>query len=428
MTDRRAAFNAQLDAAATTLARLQQLNPMLIDVSLREPCFSAYLGHTLEQKLQILPLVDGFGFKNKIVATFDYEDPLHEEVEDQFLAWLNEHQYDLTGALAASQVGKFGPDGVFIPDVSMQKVVKYGVPNTLHEIYLLPAEQPFDVVAARVRASVAWLRSNMTGDGGGVPRIYMNVVDLADAFFKTPQLAFDMLMLLAEENVTGLSFEDDRGTYFPFQIGAVVRAAKAVLREGQQVLFHCHAGNGMENASAIEALLAGADGYWGGMEKESSTIGHASLGELIANLVRVGNANMEQYRLDQLLPVVHAMHEINHNEPTPRTWPIAGTDAYREMLVSFRQVPDRFMDLPPEKIGGAYTYRIAPTGSDVDAICGRVAELLGTTISNTVANKMILLMRTDLLNGVRMSYDDTASLRQLLHRAQTRLGMPLSDI
>ena len=425
MTDRRAALEAEFTAAAATLAKLQMANPILIDVSLREPCFSAYLGHTLEQKLQILPLVDQFGFKDKIVATFDYQDPTHPQVEDQFLTYLNANGYNLTGCFALSAVGTFEGD-TFVPDLSMQKVVEHGIPNTLHEIYLMGEVDPVQAMR-RIAASVAWLRANMTGDGGGAPRIYMNVVDLPDAFFADRDWAYEALALLAEINVTGLSFEDARGSYFPFQIGAMVKAAKAVLRPTQQVLFHCHAGNGMENASAIEALLAGADGYWAGMEKESSTIGHASMGELIANLMRAGNQQMAQrFQVDTLLPVVHTMHEINHNRPTPATWPIVGTHAYKEILEGFKQLPGRPMDLVPERIGGAYSYRIAPDGSDIPVIIGRVFEAFGGNILPDVADAMILLMRQDLMSGIRLPYDQPAQLHQLLLRAQTRLGRPLS--
>jgi hypothetical protein len=425
MNERRAALETHFNNATAMLAKLQQLDPLLLDVSLREPCFSAYLGHTLEQKLQILPLVDGFGLRNKIIATFDYQDPTHPQVEDQFLTYLNQHGYDLSGSFALSAVGTID-HGVFKPDLSMEKLIEHGLPNTLHEIYLLPKQDP-DEVLRGISASVAWLRENMRGDHGGPPRIFMNVVDLPDAFFADRDWAFLVLDKLAELNVTGLSFEDARGTYFPFQIGSIVKAAKAVLRPEQQVVFHCHAGNGMENASAIEALLAGADGYWGGMEKESSTIGHASIGELIANLVRAGNQHMAQrFRIDELLPVAHRMHEINHDHPTPRTWPITGSDAYREMLSGFNQVAGRAMDLPPEAIGGRYTFRIAPDGSDVPVIQGRVHDVFGIAIDETVADKMILLMREDLYHGIRIPYDQPANLKQLLLRAQTRLGLALA--
>lgn len=50
-----------------------------------------------------------------------------------------------------------------------------------------------------------------------------------------------------------------------------------------------HTGAGYENASVVEALLNGADGAWGGLPKGAAMIGHASIGELIANLVRLGN-------------------------------------------------------------------------------------------------------------------------------------------
>jgi hypothetical protein len=53
----------------------------------------------------------------------------------------------------------------------------------------------------------------------------------------------------------------------------MVKAMKALLKPEQKVLFHAHAGNGMENASVLEDPLDGADGYWADMEKESSSNG-----------------------------------------------------------------------------------------------------------------------------------------------------------
>lgn len=153
-----------------------------------------------------------------------------------------------------------------------------------------------------------------------------------------------------------MSFEDGRGTYFPFQVGASVGAAKTLLRLEQKVLFHAHTGNDMENASALEALLAGAGGYWGGMERTSSTIGHASLGDLIANLMRAGNEHMSRrFQVRDLLPICEKMHEINTGQhATPDDWPISGADAYRQVLTDFAQRDGSMMDLPPHGIGITY--------------------------------------------------------------------------
>lgn len=416
MNDRRAQLEAQYQSATAKLSVLQQANPMLIDVSLREPCFSSYLGHTLQTKQAILPLVDAFGMQDKIIATLDYQDPTHPQVEDQFLTWLNGIGYNMANCFVLTAVGEIDANGRFIPDISMEKLVDYKVPNTLHEIYLMPKADP-QLLMQRIGASVQWLRQRIPG------RIMMNIVDLMDAFYADRDYAAAVLGLLAEIGVDGLSFEDARGSYFPFQVGAMVGAAKAMLNASQKVVFHCHSGNGMENASAIEALLAGADGYWGGMEKESSTIGHASLGELIANLVRAGNPHMAQrFQLEQLLPTCRALHQLDLNEATPQQWPISGTNAYRQILSSFDQVPGRLMDLPPEVIGERYTFRISPDGSDIPVIQGRVLEALGESIDNETADQMILLMRQDLMNGIRIRYDDPMPMRELLARARHALG------
>lgn len=301
----------------------------------------------------------------------------------------------------------------------MLRLVHYRIPNSMHEIYLMdPASADHADVLARVAASVAWLRQHVTGDHGGAPRIYLNVVDLIDAFFADRPWCFQMLDLLAELDVDAVSFEDGRGSYFPFQVGAMVKAMKALLRPGQKVLFHAHTGNGMENAAVLEALLEGADGYWAGMEKESSTIGHASMGELVANLVRAGNAQMAaRYQVDELLPICHAMHRINNETAPPANWPIQGANAYRQMLSGFDQVAGRAMDLAPAAIGGRYTFRVSPDGSDAPVLQGRVREVMGIDIDADCATRMILLMRRDLCDGIRLRYDAPDQLRLLYQRA-----------
>lgn len=195
-----------------------------------------------------------------------------------------------------------------------------------------------------------------------------------------------------------------------------------------------HAGGGFENASVIEALLNGADGAWGGLPKRAAVIGHASLGELIANLVRLGNAHMqEDYRLDQLLPLATRLQVLDEEEAVPDDLPILGNNAYRLPLSFFRQHAGRFMDLPPEAIGGEYRYRICPVVSDPAVIAGRLAEATGhpaETFSDAVLQQMIRLMRRDLRAGRRIVYDDPEPLLLLLARASDAQDgiCPSSDV
>jgi len=415
---------AILANAQEKLEKLRTIKPYLIDLSLRENPVGARMGQNLADKLSILPRLREFGFRNIFLGTLDYSMPDELEVDDDFMMYLRDHQIDMTSCFAFTAMGIASPDGVFVPDPSQLKLQAYGVPNTLHEIYLSKAgmQGQYDLATLRrsLPLSIQWLNDNIRGDDGGKPRILINIVDGCDAFAEDPETTCSILQLLAEQSIEGVSIEDDRGTYMPFQVGAYVAIARSLLPAPLQLLVHVHAGAGVENASAIEALLNGADGVWGGLPKQAAIIGHASLGELIANLVRVGNPHMQAYQLDQLLPLASALQVLDQELPIPDDTPILGNNAYRLPLSFFRQVPDRFMDLIPEAIGGEYRYRICPVVSDAKVIAGRLVEVTGRSpldFPQAVLEQMIRLMRRDLRAGARIVYDQPENLLALYERA-----------
>lgn len=419
---------AILAGAQEKIDRLRSMQPYLIDLSLRENPVGAHIGQTLADKLAILPRLREFGFRNILLGTLDYAMPDELEVDDDFMMYLRDHQADMNGCFAFTDIGIAAADGTFTPSPSQRKLQAYGVPNTLHEIYLSKAgmagQYDLETLRRSLPASIAWLNANIRGDDGGQPRILINIVDGCDAFAEDPDTACSILSLLAEQAIEGISIEDDRGIYLPFQVGAFVAVARSFLPPPLKLLVHMHAGGGFENASVIEALLNGADGAWGGLPKRAAIIGHASLGELIANLVRVGNPHMQaSYRLDQLLQLATRLQVLDEEEPVPDDLPILGNNAYRLPLSFFRQRAGRFMDLPPEAIGGAYRYRICPVVSDAAVIAGRLAEVTGQAAESfpeAVLNRMIRLMRRDLRAGKRIAYDEPVQLIQLFARASQR--------
>lgn len=406
------------------LRRLREVEPYLIDLSLRENPFGSRVGQTLADKLRILPQLRAFGFENILLGTLDYALPDEPEVDDDFMIHLRDHGIDMTGGFAFTDIGLV-KDGAFTPSPSMEKLAAYRVPNTLHEIYLsrqgMKKLYDLETLKRSLPESVRWLHEHVRGDRGGPPRILINIVDGCDAFSENLEQTCEVLRLLAELPIEGVSMEDDRGTYMPFQVGGYVAIARSFLPAPKKLVVHMHAGGGFENASLIEALLAGADGVWGGLPKRAALIGHASLGELLANLVRAGNPHVaEHYRVDQLLPFASSLQLSDDVVPIPEDLPILGTNAYRLTLSFFRQLPSRFMDLPPEAIGGRYGYRIAPLGSDAPVIAGRLAEVTGKlahTFPDAVLEQMIRLMRRDLRAGRRIVYDDPEPLIELYMRA-----------
>ena len=414
-----------LAATEDKLEKLRTIQPYLIDLSLRENPVGARMGQTLADKLDILPKLRAFGFKNILLGTLDYSYPDELEVDDDFMMYLRDHGDAMTGCFAFTDIGLVQPCGTFVPSPSMLKLQAYTVPNTLHEIYLSEAgmkgQYDFETLQRSLPQSISWLHAHIRGDHGGQPRILINIVDGCDAFAENPERTFEILQLLATQPIEGISIEDDRGTYLPFQVGAYVAAARCLLPPPLKILVHMHAGGGFENASVLEALIHGADGAWGALPKRAAIIGHASLGELIANLVRVDNPHMRQdYQLDQLLPLATGFQELDEEEAVPDDLPILGRNAYRLPLSFFRQIPGRFMDLVPERIGGTYRYRICPVVSDTAVIAGRLAEVTGEpadSFADATLQQMIRLMRRDLREGLRIVYDEPAQLLQLYARA-----------
>ena len=414
-----------LSGAQDKIEQLRTIEPFFIDLSLRENPVGARVGQTLADKLAILPKIRAFGFDKILLGTLDYSMPDELEVDDDFMMYLRDQQIDTTGCYAFTDIGLVEESGKFTPSPSMLKLRDYAVPNTLHEIYLskdgMAGQYDLATLLRSLPASIQWLQENVRGDHGGAPRILINVVDGCDALAEDPETACEVFAMLAQQPIEGISIEDDRGTYLPFQVGAFVAAIRCVLPRPLKLLVHMHAGGGFENASVLEALISGADGAWGGLPKRAAIIGHASLGELIANLVRVGNPHMQNtYHLDQLMPLATNLQIMDEEQAVPDDLPILGHNAYRLTLSFFRQRADRFMDLVPEAIGGRYGFRICPVVSDPAVIAGRLSEVTGLPASSfpsAVLEQMVRLMRRDLRAGERIVYDEPAQLMALYQRA-----------
>ncbi len=113
---------AILADADAKLERLKNVDPYLIDLSLRENVFGARVGQTLADKLAILPELRAFGFTNILLGTLDYFLPDEPEVDDDFMKTLRDRGIDMTGGFVFTDIGLVQPDGSFVPSVSQRKM------------------------------------------------------------------------------------------------------------------------------------------------------------------------------------------------------------------------------------------------------------------------------------------------------------------
>lgn len=395
------------------LHTLQQLSPYLIDATLRENAVGSLYGQTLTQKVHLFHELRRFGLSKIILGALNYPYPDELQVDDDFMCYLRDNMIDTSECFCMTDVGSTTA-GVFAPSVSQQKMLDYRVKNTIHEVYL-SAENTSNThtqILHNIAESVSWLRNNISSCGD----IILNIVDGCDAFATNEDLVKNVLQLASSLKLEGVSIEDDRGTYFPFQIASFIRTARAALPSSTKLLVHFHSGNGMENASTIEALLNGADGAWGGMVKYGGVSGHASLSELIGNLTRLGNKHIGNYKLSELRPLTNLIDR--YCGMSSQDAPVYGQNVHRLNLTYFKQKSERFLDLPPETIGGSYIYQICPVMSDIRIIEERLRESLGIAhTQQSVIQYMIYLMRRNLRAGVQVKYDDPVHLRNLYNQA-----------
>ena len=268
--------------------------------------------------------------------------------------------------------------------------------------------------------TIRWLNDNIRDDRGGKPRIVINVVDGCDAFADNAAAACEILSLLADQPIEGVSLEDDRGTYMPFQVGAFVGAARSLLPPPLKLLVHMHSGGGFENASLIEALLQGGRRRLGRPPQARGD--HRP--RLAGGAHREPRSHRQSSYAGLSRRTIAAARDVaparRRRASGPRRSADPGKERLRLMLDFFRQKPARFMDLPPEAIGGRYGYRICPLAADPPVIAGRLAEVTGRPAGEfpeEVLLQMVRLMRRDLRAGLRLVYDEPEQLMHLYVRA-----------
>ena len=422
---------------------LKNFDPFILDLTIREPCVGTPLGHTLSNKEDLYGLVKAFGFKDILLGTFDVSLPQEPQVDDYFCA-------DMANK-ATDGVSHFGFAGIrtdtdenghWIPNSSMQKLVAYKLPNAIvdmdvanENLYVGDRE----VFCSYLRKSIDWMYTNMPSINGAPPKLYINFQDFFDCFTQDLNWTLQLVNLLNETPIAAITFEDGRGTFLPFQVGAMTKIIKTVLHKDKLLLLHLHSGNGTENAGLIEGILNGADGIWAGFTKEAATIGHASTSEFLVNLMRFGNtAIQEKYKLNTLLATANEITNINTVTTTPKDFPEIGTNAYRMMLSFFEQRGDfnknistfngdkkeievkRYMDVTSEQLGGKTGARITPVASNEGVIFQRMQELnVGNVQSaaESILKYMRIVMRRDLVNNHRYDYDEHLALTRCYHDA-----------
>ncbi len=403
-------------------ARLRDVVPCIIDMSGREATLAAAHGHTLEDKKALYRLARDFGFTDfGLPSFFDFP-----SVSDQFLDFLVEEGIDLDSFFATLAVEPPVDGHEIAPNRTVEAIERTGISNLILMIEIRPATlamlgRSADEAMTDLARYVRHYRERLPAESARAGRIHVRVADPFDAFDEDPEGVMRTFKHLGALPISGILFEDVRGSRFTFESNEIIRLARHYNPVPRKILVHPHSGNGLEDAATVEAILAGADGLWSGFTPQAAQGAHGSVMMFLSNLLRAGNLHVrEMYRVGTLAETAEAMWRIHDRGPVPPTQPVVGERAYRYVDQYFEQT-DLPGDLDPALIGREPGYEIMPAWAPNYVIGKRLAELgYGDEVAGNDAllRMMRILMNRAQTEGKHIRFDDPEELAKLVEWAE----------
>ena len=205
-------------------ARLQDLDLIVLDNSIRESTVGQLRGHTLDNKWKIYNEVKKCGFKFIIVAAFSHM----TRVDDTFIRQIVARGEDVDNLFAFTEVIETVNDG--IPDtktipVGLSKMKKAGLINPIIEIDLAIDSINWDVFTVQdmcqlLLERIKWSRRMLSPDA----KIMVNLRDFPDAMVYQMERLFTVVDYLGSlspaERPFGIMYEEPTGKYLPEEVGA----------------------------------------------------------------------------------------------------------------------------------------------------------------------------------------------------------------
>ena len=418
-----AELREDLDAKMT---RLREVVPCILDMSFREATLSSRYGHTLADKIELYELAREFGFTDFGLSNF-YDFP---SVTDQFLDYLLENDIPLDQFLVTIAVEPSDGSNTVAPSPAVVRTEQAEIPNVILLVEVRPCtvelsgrdrQQMLHDIDRYIRHYRAQLPPETERQG----RIYIRMADIFDAFDDDPRYVVQVLKLLGASPITGILYEDVRGSRFTFESNALVRLMRRYVPPPRKILAHPHSGNGMEDAATIEAVVAGADGVWAGFTPQAAQGGHGSALMFLTNLMRAGNPHVQRlYQPEKLVDIARRMWRIHDRHDVEPNQPVVGERAYRYVDQYFEQ-SDLPRDLDPERIGARAGYEVMPAWAPTYVIGKRLEELgyePGIFKNRALLHRIRALINRAQMDGRHVRFDDPDELATVVECARREVA------
>ena len=413
------------------MSRLRELEPCILDMSFREATLSSRYGHTLADKVELYELARDFGFTDFGLSNF-YDFP---SVTDQFLDYLLENDVPLDQFLVTIGVEPGDGSNSVARSPAVVRTEEAGIPNVILVVEVRPCTVELsgrdrDEMLRDIDRYIRHYRAQLPPETERQGRIYIRLADIFDAFDDDPHYVVQVFKLLGASPITGILYEDVRGSRFTFESNALVRLMRRYVPRPRKILAHPHSGNGMEDAATIEAVLEGADGVWSGFTPQAAQGGHGSALMFLTNLVRAGNPHVQQlYQLEKLVEVARRMWQIHDRHDVEPNQPVVGERAYRYVDQYFEQ-GDLPCDLDPALIGAEAGYEIMPAWAPTYVIGKRLEELgyePEVCRNRALLHRVRALINQAQMDGRHVRFDDPEELAPVVEQARREVPAHSDD-
>lgn len=422
----KAVLQIATDHIEDRVAILRDAQPYVLDMSAREATLSSYFGHTLQDKIDLYDMVRDIGIHDVGLANF-FAFP---SVSDKFLDYIVEKGEPLDPFFSTIAVEPVVEAQPFPMGPAASQTIAHKIPNVILLCEIRPKTlaasgqtkaQALESLCAHVR----YYRALLPAQTERVGRIYIRIGDPFDTYDDDPEYLVQILKMLGREAITGILFEDVKGTRFPFETFALVQLMRHYHPKPRKLLAHPHTANGTEDAAVLETILAGGDGVWAGFTPQAAQGGHGSALMMLTNLMRARNPLVAKlYNTGKFQEVAERMWRIQDHADIPPNTPVVGERAYRYVDKYFEQT-DEPRDLDPALIGRESGYQVMPGWAPTYVIGKRLEELgYGENLyrNQAVLTKMRALMNASLLAGKYVQFDDPEELDKVLDAAVAELG------
>jgi len=317
----------------------------LFDTTLRDGTQSEGLSLSVEDKIKIARLLDGFGVRY-IEGGYPGANPKDEEFFRR-ASELNLKQARLTAFGSTRRTGSTAAN-----DANLQALVKAGTSAVaifgktwlLHVTDVLKTTPEENL--AIISDSVSFLKQNGR-------EVIFDAEHFFDGFRADRSYALAAVHAAAQAGADWIAFCDTNGGNLPSDVAEIVREAKKVL--AMPVGIHAHNDSDLAVANSLAAVEAGCTMVQGTLNGWGERCGNANLISVIPALqLKMGLSCIPEENLERLTEVSRTASEIANLRPRAHA-PYVGASAFAHKagahVAAVAKSPVTFEHIPPEKVG-----------------------------------------------------------------------------